>query len=666
MERERPRHATGLERPRESEDAAEGWLMVQEQGGKRVKLWQVVAVAIFVVGTSGAAVGTSIWYGSNKEHNRAELEASAAQVVVSTRQTLDSYNGQIASAVALFTQPGLIDRTEFHAYVRYLDLYNRFKGIYGLGLISRVPAAQLPAFVAGWRGDGDPGFTVVPAGTRPDYCLVSQLDEKNLKSSIPLLGYDLCTVPGLLPVLNSSTASGTVHAVAESSIASGPEFEGNFVLLAPVYSGNPTTLAQRLSQRIGWAAALVNGAQLLNAALGPAGEHLAVELFSGSGSSAKQLVVSSPPGIKANASGSVTEHFVDAGTWTLRIRPLRGAPGPANPLEAPGAVFVMALLLNVALAGLVWDLGRGRLRARMSFQQSEERFESLSSCSPVGILELDEDGVARYFNPRLNEIVGVDDDFWQDHKWSDCIYPDDRPSAVANALSAWANKDDFGVSLRVLQPSGEVRNVRVLAAPVTGVTDHPSTFVATVQDVTEEVAATEALAFQAMHDSLTGLPNRALFLDRLGVELAHAVRSGSDLAVMFLDLDGFKNVNDGMGHQAGDEILKAIAAQLQGEVRAGETVARLGGDEFTFIFHDVDGVDKAAAIATRILDALSVPIEIDGHTLVVTGSIGVVLPGPGAQASTVLRHADAGMYRAKESGRARFEIFDEEQHGVVV
>jgi diguanylate cyclase (GGDEF)-like protein/PAS domain S-box-containing protein len=640
--------------------------MMKKRTGERVKLWQVVAVAILVLGTTGATVGALIWYGSNKDHNRAELEASAAQVALSTRQTLDGYNGQIASAVALFTQPGLIDRTEFHTYVRYLDLYNRFKGIYGLGLISWVPAAQLPAFAAGWRADGDPGFVVVPAGSRPAYCLVSQLDEKNLKSSVPLLGYDLCTVPKLLSVLNASTASGTVEAAPESSIASGPDFDGNFVLLEPVYSGNPTTLAQRLSQRIGWVATLVNGAQFLNAALGPDGGHLGVELFSGSGTSAKQLVVSSPPGLKSGARGSVTERFVDGGNWTLHIRPLPGAPGPANPAAAPGAVLVMALLLNLALAGLVWDLGRGRLRARMSFRQSEERFESLASCSPVGILELSQDGTARYFNPRMNEIAGVDGDFWRDHKWSDCVYPDDRPKAVADALSAWANKDDVGVSFRVLQPSGNVRNVRVLAAPITGVTDEPSSFVATVQDVTAEVAATEALAFQAMHDSLTGLPNRALFLDRLGVELAHAARSGSDLAVMFLDLDGFKVINDGMGHEAGDDVLKAIAVALLSVVRAGETVARLGGDEFTFIFHDIRGADKAAVVAERILDVLSAPIEVDGRMVVVTGSIGIVLPGPGAQAATVLRHADAGMYRAKASGRARFEIFDEEQHGAVV
>ncbi len=639
--------------------------MVKVRRGGRVKLWQVAAAAIVVVGTVGVSFGTWTWYGSNKNHNRVELETNAAQIAVSTRKTLDGYNDQIASAVALFKQPGLIDRGEFHAYVTYLDLYNRYKGIYGLGLISWVPGASLPRFVAGWRSDGDPSFAVSPPGDRAAYCLVDRFDESNLVSTIPLVGFDLCTFKTLLPFFEAATATGKVQAVAESALIAGPAYVGNFLLVAPVYSGDPTTVSQRRAQRVGWTAALVNGGEMLKVALGPASAHMGVELFSGAGVSPKQLIVSSPRGLKTGASGSVTEHFVDGGTWTLQVQPLAGAPGQTNPLLGPGVVFVTSLLLNLGLAAFVWDLGWGRLRARKSFMQSEERFESLASFSPVGIIELAQDGVALYFNPRLNEIAGVDDDFWRDHKWSDCVVPEDRPSVVQRALSAWTNKDDLGASFRLLRPSGEVRNVRVLAAPVRVGNDEPSSFVVTVQDVTEEVAATEALAFQAMHDSLTGLPNRALFLDRLTVELAHSARSGTELAVMFLDLDGFKFINDGMGHQAGDELLQAVAARLLNVVRAGETVARLGGDEFTFIFH-VQGADRASVVAQRILDSLSEPIEIAGHEVVVTGSIGVVIPGPGAQAGAVLRDADARMYRAKETGRSRFEILDAARPGAVV
>ncbi|HVA02791.1 MAG TPA: GGDEF domain-containing protein [Acidimicrobiales bacterium] len=638
--------------------------MAKGPGHRAVKLWQVAAVAILVVGTLGISVGSWTWFQRNMANNRTETEATAAQVAVTTKKTLAGYANEIATAVALFTPPVLINRTEFHTYVKNLDLYTRFKGIYGLGLISWIQAADLPTFVASWRADGDPTYTVSPPGARSAYCLVSQFDQKNLKTPFDLVGYDVCTFKTLVRVLEDAASSGKAQAIAESALVPGPAYRGNFLLVSPVYSGHPRSVAERRADRVGWVAALVDGAQMLKVALGPAGAHLGVKLFSGSGASAKNLVVSSPTGLELGAVGSVTEHFTGSGTWTLRIRPLPGAPGPTNPLVGPGLVFVMAILLNVGLAALVWDLGRGRLRARMSFQESEERFHSMASSSPVGILELTQDGTALYFNESLNEIAGVDDDFWLEHKWSDCVYPEDGPAMVASALSAWDNKEDFEASFRVQRPSGEVRNVRALAAPVSGGTGVTSSFVVTVQDVTEEVAAAEALAYQAMHDSLTGLPNRALFLDRLSMELGHATRSGSDLAVMFLDLDGFKVVNDGMGHQAGDELLQAVATRFLGVVRAGETVARLGGDEFTFIFHDVRGPEKATEIANRIFRALSEPIALHGRTMVVTASIGIVLPGPGAQAAGVLRDADVGMYRAKESGRARFELFDEQPSAV--
>jgi diguanylate cyclase (GGDEF)-like protein/PAS domain S-box-containing protein len=631
-----------------------------------VRLWQVAALAILVLGTSGITAGTWVWYGSNKDHNRSEFQARADQIATSTKQTLAGFSDQIASVRTLFVHPGLITRAEFSRYVEDLDLYRRYRGIAGLGVISWVPAEALPGFVAGWRADGEPAYTVAPAGSRPAYCLASHFEHRDLHSSIALIGYDLCTVAPLFSVLNTAATTGKDQAVAEVALANVPAFRGNFVLASPIYSGDPTTVAERLAQRTGWVATLIDGRQVLKSALGPADAHLGVELFAGPRVSSQKLDVASARDLPRGAAGSVTEHFTSGGTWTMRIYPLPGGPGPTSPLEVPGLVFLMAMALNMALAWFVWDLGRGRLRAVRSYMESERRFQSMASCSPVGILELAGNGSTLYVNRRLNEIAGIDEDFWTEGSWLDCVHPEDRAAVLAIAQSAWTIKDDTGASFRLLRPSGEVRNVRVLAAPVTGGDGEPSSFVATVQDVTDEVAATETLAFQAMHDSLTLLPNRALFLDRLGVELAHSARSGSDLAVMFLDLDRFKVINDGMGHQAGDELLKAVANRLLGVVRAGETVARLGGDEFTFIFHDVLDAATAATVAERILDALAEPIEIEGREVAVTGSIGIVFPGPGADASAVLRDADAGMYRAKESGRARFAIFDEHQRRAVL
>ena len=169
------------------------------------------------------------------------------------------------------------------------------------------------------------------------------------------------------------------------------------------------------------------------------------------------------------------------------------------------------------------------------------------------------------------------------------------------------------------------------------------------------------LAHQALHDPLTGLPNRALFLDRLGVALERARRSGTPLAVMFLDFDNFKQINDARGHADGDRLLAAVGERLSTLLRPMDSVARFGGDEFTFLFENLASEREPMLIADRICQAASRPIELDGIELSVTVSIGIVMVAdPSVSPETVIRDADAAMYRAKERGRSRYELFDEQ------
>ena len=169
------------------------------------------------------------------------------------------------------------------------------------------------------------------------------------------------------------------------------------------------------------------------------------------------------------------------------------------------------------------------------------------------------------------------------------------------------------------------------------------------------------LAHQALHDQLTGLPNRALFLDRLGVALERSRRSGTQLAVMFLDFDNFKQINDSRGHVVGDRLLTALGERLSTLLRPMDTVARFGGDEFTFLFEDLTSEREVVLIADRICQAATPPVEIDGATLSVSVSVGIAMvTDPTVSPETVIREADAAMYRAKERGRSRFELFNEE------
>jgi diguanylate cyclase (GGDEF)-like protein/PAS domain S-box-containing protein len=205
---------------------------------------------------------------------------------------------------------------------------------------------------------------------------------------------------------------------------------------------------------------------------------------------------------------------------------------------------------------------------------------------------------------------------------------------------------------------GEEIDVEVSLSPLAD--DHQATVGAVLiaRDVRARKRAERQIAYQACHDALTGLPNRTLFYDRLIQELARARRhDGRRLAVLFLDLDQFKVVNDTLGHAAGDRLLIEIAGRLRQTVRESDTVARIGGDEFTFLLPGIDRAEDAARTAQKILEAVSRPLEIDGHRLYVTTSIGISLyPADGEEAEALLSSADIAMYRAKDLGRNGFQL----------
>ena len=171
---------------------------------------------------------------------------------------------------------------------------------------------------------------------------------------------------------------------------------------------------------------------------------------------------------------------------------------------------------------------------------------------------------------------------------------------------------------------------------------------------------------QAFHDSLTGLPNRTLFIDRLGHAIARIEREGAPLAVLFCDLDGFKTVNDSLGHPAGDRLLRAVGERLEESLRPADTVARFGGDEFAILVEDIAGEEDATAAAARVQEHLSKPFEIEGREIFVGASIGIAVARAGEGADEILRNADLAMYRAKALGKGRYANFEPGMHTAIV
>jgi diguanylate cyclase (GGDEF)-like protein len=196
------------------------------------------------------------------------------------------------------------------------------------------------------------------------------------------------------------------------------------------------------------------------------------------------------------------------------------------------------------------------------------------------------------------------------------------------------------------------------AALISDAHGKPKAFVATTRDITKRKRAEEKLAYMATHDALTDLPNRMLFNDRLVLALAHAHRNRQKLAVMLLDLDHFKDVNDTLGHSVGDRLLQAVGERLTSLLRRSDTIARMGGDEFMLILPEVSRVEGTAKVAEKILEAFRKPFVFDGHALQITTSIGIAIyPNDGEDADTLVKNADIAMYRVKARGRDNYQRY---------
>jgi diguanylate cyclase (GGDEF)-like protein/PAS domain S-box-containing protein len=299
--------------------------------------------------------------------------------------------------------------------------------------------------------------------------------------------------------------------------------------------------------------------------------------------------------------------------------------------------------------------------------ESEERFRSLVQYSSDIITILAADGTVRYVSPAVERVTGFKPEEQVGTNAFGSVHPDDREQAL-NTFSEVLKRPGLHPPLEFRVPHKD-GSWRYLEHVVTNLLDDPAVrgVVVNSWDVTERKALVEQLSYQAFHDPLTGLPNRALFMDRLELALTRANRRGSIVAVLFTDLDNFKVINDSLGHKAGDQLLVAVAERLKACLRPEDTAARLGGDEFTILVEDIASVGEVVQIAERIAEILRPPFALGEQEVFATVSTGIALYSSAQeQAADLLRHADLAMYRAKRRGRARYEVFEPSMDAKVV
>ncbi len=314
--------------------------------------------------------------------------------------------------------------------------------------------------------------------------------------------------------------------------------------------------------------------------------------------------------------------------------------------------------------GIAEDITQGKL-AKLAMLKSEEQFRLTFEMAPIGMAITTINGQLKKVNQALCEALGYKEQELLKLSLADITYPEDLELYQTQQEALLENKgSDFQIETRYISHDLRIVDTILKVVIVRDSKGQALHFNNQIVDITERKHMEKQLLHDALHDSLTGLPNRALFMDRLDHELKRA-KTNPDyvFAVLFLDLDRFKVVNDSAGHLVGDQLLVEIARRLEKSVNFTDTVARLGGDEFTILLENIHNIQNAIAVAKKIDLALRIPFNLQGYELFTSASIGIALSSEGYnKPDEIMRDADLTMYSAKEQGRARYEIFNSSLH----
>jgi diguanylate cyclase (GGDEF)-like protein/PAS domain S-box-containing protein len=334
-----------------------------------------------------------------------------------------------------------------------------------------------------------------------------------------------------------------------------------------------------------------------------------------------------------------------------------------QPLSRTDLESLHSLATHISLA-----LESAALTEDLHRRKSETRFRSLVAHASDLITVLDADGVVNYQSPSIERVLGYTVDETEGRRFDRLLAEGDRPR-LAQILGGHPDGLDtisIGCSLRHADGRWlqfEVHSTDLLED------EHVGGLVLNSRDISERKAFEDQLSHQAFHDPVTGLANRALFADRVGHALVGTRRSGAQVAVMFIDLDDFKTVNDSLGHQAGDTVLVEVARRLEAAVRPSDTVARFGGDEFAILLDEVESTDEAAMVADRVLAGLEQPVALEGKQVYARASVGICMSDEDLRAQDAeefLRNADLAMYMAKRDSKGSYRLFEPTMHERVV
>ncbi|MBI4938777.1 MAG: CHASE domain-containing protein [Nitrosomonadales bacterium] len=611
----------------------------------------------------------------NAQHDA--LQALQTQFDYRERDAVDkvekrmkAYEQVMRGVDGLFAHARIVGRGEFRDYVARLRLEESYPGIQGLCFAEIIPPEQKNRHIAAVRKEGFPGYAIRPEGERDIYTSAVYLEPfsgRNLRA----FGFDNYTDAVRRAAMEQARDSG--QAAISGKVALLHEDKDNlqagFRMYLPVYRHGAArdTLAARRANIIGWIYAPFSMDDLMGGILGERSVDVDIEIYDGEELSDRSLIYDADGFRRAASSGSPDARFrairrirADGHAWTILTYSQPGFEAQLDESK-PRLIALGGAVTGVLLALLTWLLAHGRERAlqeaRNMNRELIEREDRLRLAATVfdavdeAVMVTGPDNRIVAVNPSFTRITG--------YPASEAIGNDPR------MLSSGKHGPEFFRELWTTLAAGggwqgEIWNRRkngelyIEWLSINFVYDEqgrPAYHVAVFSDISERKAAEERIHRMAHYDLLTNLPNRVLLTDRLLQAITQAKRDRACMALMFLDLDKFKPVNDTHGHNVGDLLLIEVAKRLQECVRGSDTVARIGGDEFVVLLPHLEAGRDALPVAEKMLHSLRQPFAVASLSLHISSSIGIaVYPDHGSDGEQLMKNADAAMYLAKEDG----------------
>jgi diguanylate cyclase (GGDEF)-like protein/PAS domain S-box-containing protein len=593
------------------------------------------------------------------DRTQAQFRTQSLQLRTAIDERLRNYEQVLAGSAGLFAVAGEISRDEWREYVDSVDINRYYPGIQGIGYVKRVGVREMADHIASTRRNGILNYLVTPLGSGPDYYPVFYLEpgtHRNQKA----LGYDAFSDA----VHRNAMAMARDHAtpkvtgkvvLIQEEVA---EDQASFLMYYPLYKGGaaPETVVERRMLMSGYVFSAFRMNTLLDGIVGLISPFLDVRIYDNGTISRNNLMYGSNLGSLDNDFSFAMSQTISHGgrDWLLQTRSTPAFDYLAADSRPP-IVLGSGVVISLLLFGFALTLTRSRIMA----QSSAGRYRAITEGAANVTLVLGKNGEPQYASPSSRDILGFDPDRVDDLELKAQVHEDDWPmlKTCFEKARRMPGQQMPALKIRIRDAGGQWHFMEgtftsMLRVPgVRGV-------VLSLRDLTQLKAAESELHRLAFYDPLTGLANRQLLRDRLNHVVHRSKRNQEAAALMFLDLDGFKRINDTLGHDAGDELLKQVAQWLQGCVRDDDSVARLGGDEFVVLLSRISNPDAAGKVAETVLRRLCQRIRLSDHEVGVTVSIGItMIPHDSEDPGTLMKYADLAMYRAKEKGRNAYQFF---------